>query len=256
MKRSISCISFALALAWAPTASAGLFEDFFQASPPDYLADAEPAKAPPRIQISNDSNNEKSWGVADYRSMEENGYIEIGRSAWRGRYEDPKKAINKAKKIKAEVILFSHRYVGSESRGSMYMPHPGSIPGGLAVPITSHTYDVAAVYFSKVRPEKIGFGIRTRFMTPEEVQTIGTNKAAVLEFVVRGSPAYDADLITGDIILTIAGQDFTNREKINQVKTDYAGQSVPLEFVRNGKRMTLPITVPNAPVVTLSKKAK
>jgi S1-C subfamily serine protease len=188
--------------------------------------------------------------------MEENGYINIGQSVWRGQYEDPKKAIKKAKKIKAEVVLFSYQYISSEAGGSMYMPHPGSIPGGLAVPITSHTYDVAAVYLSKIRPEKIGFGIRTRFMTAEEVQAIGTNKAVVVEFVIRGSAAYDTDLIKGDVILTIAGQDFTNREKINQVKIDYAGQTVPLELVRNGKLMTLPITVPKAPVVTLSKKAK
>jgi hypothetical protein len=137
MKRSISCITLALALAWAPTASAGLFEDFFQASPPEILVEAEPAKTLPRIQVTNDIN-------ADYRLMEENGYIEIGRSVWRGRYEDPKKSIKKAKKIKAEVVLFTYQYLGSESGGSMYMPHPGSVPGGLAVPITFHTYDVAA----------------------------------------------------------------------------------------------------------------
>ncbi|WP_445784117.1 PDZ domain-containing protein [Sphingorhabdus sp.] len=249
MKRSITCIALALALAWAPTASAGLFEDFFQASPPEILVEAEPAKTLPRIQVTNDIN-------ADYRLMEENGYIEIGRSVWRGRYEDPKKSIKKAKKIKAEVVLFTYQYLGSESGGSMYMPHPGSVPGGLAVPITFHTYDVAALYLSKIRPEKIGFGIVHRFMTPQEVQQIGTNKAAVVEFVRRGSAAFDADLLTGDVVLSIAGQDFSNKEKMDQVKTDYAGQTVPVELVRNGKRMTLPITVPNAPVVTPSKKAK
>jgi hypothetical protein len=58
--------------------------------------------------------------------------------------------------------------------------------GGLAVPITFHNYDVGAFYFSKIRPEKIGFGIVHRFMTPQEVQQIGTNKAAVVEFVRRG----------------------------------------------------------------------
>ena len=138
----------------------------------------------------------------------------------------------------------------------MYMPHPGSMPGGLAVPITFHTYDVAAVYLTKIRPEKIGFGISTRFMTPEEVQAIGTNKAGVVEFVIRGSAAFDADLIKGDVILTIAGQDFSNKEKMAQLRTDSAGQTVPLELVRNGKRMTLPITVPKAPMVTLIEKTK
>ena len=188
--------------------------------------------------------------------MEENGYIEIGRSTWRGEYEDPKKSIKKAKKIKAEVVLFTYKYLSSESGGSMYMPHPGSIPGGLAVPITFHNYDVGAFYFSKIRPEKIGFGINYRFMTPEEVQAIGTNKAVIVEFVRRGSAAFDADLLPGDAVLTIAGQDFSNKEKMAQLRTESAGQTVPLELVRNGKRMTLPITVPNAPVVTPSKKAK
>jgi S1-C subfamily serine protease len=127
------------------------------------------------------------------------------------------------------------------------------MPGGLAVPITFHTYDVASFYFSKTRPEKIGFGMFLRFMTPEEAQAIGTNKAEVLQYVIRGSAAFDADLTPGDVVLSIAGQDL---QKMDQVKTDYAGQTVPLELVRNGKRMTLQITVPNAPVVTLNKKPK
>ena len=93
-------------------------------------------------------------------------------------------------------------------------------------------------------------------MTPEEVQAIGTNKAGVVEFVIRGSAAFDADLIKGDVILTIAGQDFSNKEKMAQLRTDSAGQTVPLELVRNGKRMTLPITVPKAPMVTLIEKTK
>jgi membrane-associated protease RseP (regulator of RpoE activity) len=188
--------------------------------------------------------------------MEENGYVNIGYSQWRGQYEDPKKALKKAKKIKAEVVLFAYQYIGSEAGGSMYMPHPGSVPGGLAVPITFHTYDVLAVYLSKMRPEKIGFGIRHRFMTPQEVQEIGTNKAVIVEFVRRGSAAFDADLLPGDAVLTIAGQDFSNKEKMAQLRTDSAGQTVPLELVRNGKRMTLPITVPKAPVVTLNEKTK
>ena len=136
----------------------------------------------------------------------------------------------------------------------MYMPHPGSMRGGLAVPITFHNYDVGAFYFSKIRPEKIGFGIVHRFMTPQEVQQIGTNKAAVVEFVRRGSAAFDADLLPGDVVLSIAGQDFSNKEKMDQVKTDYVGQTVPMELVRDGKRMTLPITVPKAPVVTPNDK--
>jgi len=249
MKRSISCITLALALACATTASAGPFEDFFQASPPEILVGVEPAKSLPRIQVTNDIN-------ADYRLMEENGYIEIGRSEWRGRYEDPKKSIKKAKKKKAEVVLFTYQYLGSESGGSMYTPHPGSMRGGLAVPITFHNYDVGAFYFSKIRPEKIGFGIVHRFMTPQEVQQIGTNKAAVVEFVRRGSAAFDADLLPGDVVLSIAGQDFSNKEKMDQVKTDYVGQTVPMELVRDGKRMTLPITVPKAPMVTLNEKTK
>jgi hypothetical protein len=90
MKQSITCITLALAIVWAPTASAGLFEDFFQASP-EAIADAEPAKTLPRIQLSNDID-------ADFRNMAETGYIAVGQSSWRGRYEDPKKAIKTAKK--------------------------------------------------------------------------------------------------------------------------------------------------------------
>lgn len=91
---------------------------------------------------------------------------------------------------------------------------------------------------------------------PPMTAPAGQHTADQVEFVIRGSAAYDADLIKGDIILTIAGEDFSNLEKTARVKIEYAGQTVPLELVRNGKRMTLQITVPKAPMVTLNEKTK
>jgi hypothetical protein len=41
-------------------------------------------------------------------------------------------------------------------------------------------------------------------------------KPQIVEFVRRGSAAFDADLLTGDVVLSIAGQDFSNKEKMDQ----------------------------------------
>ena len=60
---------------------------------------------------------------------------------------------------------------------------------------------------------------------------------------------------TEDIILTIAGQDASTLDRIARIKTDYAGQAVPVEIIRDGQPQTLQITIPAAdPVQTARGK--
>lgn len=142
-------------------------------------------------------------------------------------------------------MLFSAIYLDTRSGGTLIMPMPMDMPGAMATPMSFQRYKQTAVFLSKLRPEKLGIGVQSLPLSAEQAQALGTNKGIYVDLVVRGSAAFEADLLPGDIILKVAGQDFSTPEKANRVKTDYAGQTVAVEIVRGGEPKTLQITLPS-----------
>ena len=82
-------------------------------------------------------------------------------------------------------------------------------------------------------------------LEPHQAQSLGTSKAIVVLYVIRNSPAFEADLLSDDIILTVAGRDISSSEKIRQVKLEFAGKTVPVEVVRGGTSKILQIAMPS-----------
>ena len=125
------------------------------------------------------------------------------------------------------------------------------MPGAMATPMSFQRYKQTALFLSKLRPEKLGIGVQYSPLSTEQAQALGTNKGIYVNLVVRGSAAFEADLIPGDIILKVAGQDYSTPEKMSRVKADYAGQTVPVEIIRGGQSKTLQIKLP--PVLAPSR---
>lgn len=242
MKRTIRTVVLLLVLAVSVPAVAGLYEDFFQAT--GSAQDGIPSKLPPQVYTSSDLD-------ADMLRLLEDGYFPIGRSSWVGTPEDIKKTTKFAKKIKASVALVNYRYIETVSGGTriVMMPVIGGYGGmiGGAHPVSFDRYEQTTFFFVKLKPEINGFGFRWDNLTTQQASAVGSGKGIVVRAIVRGSTAFDAGIIKGDIILTIAGQDISTPERNRQVRTDFANQTVPVEIIREGKPQTLQITVPAAP---------
>ncbi len=200
--------------------------------------------------------------------MYEDGYAIVGFSSFSGPSINADKAKKQAKRIKAEIVIYTSSYERTRSGGMpMMMPNnttttmnanvygSGGVGGfggtantygttPVVVPFSVDSYHTTAYYFSRVRPEKIGWGLRWNTLTPEQARAVGTNKAMVVYAVVRNSPAFDADIFPGDIILTVGGRDVSSPERSSQVKADFAGQTVPIELIRDGQPKTLQIAIP------------
>jgi membrane-associated protease RseP (regulator of RpoE activity) len=240
MKRSIRTAILPLALAVSTPAVAGPYEDFFQASG-ESAEDGIRSKSPPQVFASNDLDT-------DIRRFLEDGYFIIGASSWVGTPEDPKKTAKFAKKIKASVALVRYRYIDTVSGGTQVVMMPiiggyGGMIGG-AQPVSFARYEQTAYFFIKSKPENIGLGLWFQNLTPMQVNVLGSGKGISVTAVVRGSPAFDAGVIAGDIILTFAGQDISTRERWDKTRADSAGQTVPVEIIRDGQPQTLQITMP------------
>lgn len=109
------------------------------------------------------------------------------------------------------------------------------------VPVTVSHNDYAALYFVKMRWR---FGVLYTDLDDAARRAIGSNKGAEVSVVVDGSPAYNADIVPGDIIIALNGADVINAEDFNRRIEDPALKEVSV-IIRRGER-TLKKTIPLA----------
>ncbi|MFT4174417.1 MAG: PDZ domain-containing protein [Rhodocyclaceae bacterium] len=100
------------------------------------------------------------------------------------------------------------------------------------VPITENFAHFGAIYFVRAR---VQFGAYFRDLNDAERQRTETNKGAVVQVVVDNSPAFDADVLPGDVVLTVNGEPVTNAAALTTLVSQKAGQQLALSIDRNGK---------------------
>ncbi len=66
---------------------------------------------------------------------------------------------------------------------------------------------------------------------------------AVVVNVVAGSPAGDAGIVRGDVIVQYAGKDLEDTSLLNLIQRSQIGEEVEIILIRNGKSMTVKTTI-------------
>jgi S1-C subfamily serine protease len=109
------------------------------------------------------------------------------------------------------------------------------------VPVTVHRSDYGALYFVKIR---FGLGIVFRDLNNDERQELQTNKGVVVRVVVDGTPAFDADILVGDVITAVDGTGVAGVQTFRELLAERQGKLVSLSIVRRGQRIekTVPLT--------------
>jgi serine protease Do len=89
-------------------------------------------------------------------------------------------------------------------------------------------------------------GVRLRAVTPEAARRNGLTRprGALIAGLTEGGPAAKAGLRPGDIVVSYGGKETPETRVLSRLVADTAiGRSMPLEFLRNGKRMMATATV-------------
>jgi len=100
------------------------------------------------------------------------------------------------------------------------------------VPMTVHRSDYGALYFVKRR---FTFGALWRDLNDQERQSLQTNKGIAIRVIVDGSPAFDADLLPGDLVTAVDGEPVVNSAGLTKTLEEKAGQALTLSVVRQGQ---------------------
>ena len=89
-------------------------------------------------------------------------------------------------------------------------------------------------------------GIGTQTITPEIARAYGfpVEHGVVVNMVVEGSPAEDAGLLVGDIIVKIGDREISSSEEVfSAIRSNRAGDSIDIDLYRNGTKRTVKATL-------------
>lgn len=200
--------------------------------------------------------------LADLQEMLVEGYDLLGYSAFSAELSSETKAVQQGQATGADVVIYypavfqrtattvvpfqlpTHSTSYSTASATAYNSYGGSAnayASGVtqtygqqwtAIPIQRDTYFQTASYYVKT---KRLVGLIFRSPNTAEVNSLGTQRAAVVSSVVRNSEAYKADILPGDIILSADGltvDQIPDAEAFARVRL---GKTVVLEMVRNGQ---------------------
>jgi serine protease Do len=93
-------------------------------------------------------------------------------------------------------------------------------------------------------------GVTIQDITPELAQSFGLKspKGALVSSVAEGSPAENAGLLRGDVILRFNGKEIENAHVLTQLAASTAPNTqVKIDILRNGKTETVTLTVGTMP---------
>jgi hypothetical protein len=203
----------------------------------------------------------------DIKILMSQRYFVIGSSSFNGGYEGPQKAIAQAQVIGASLILMGSEYTGTQLITSpVFIPnsqttyHSGTVYGSggvygsysgtstshgtTVVPVTSEQqrYDQSAIFFAKTN-HKFKFGVSIIDLTPELRLELERNSGALIDVVMEDSPTFYANVLPGDVLISVDGQDVHNSlhatELMGQVP---ASQTVSkLVVIRKGEKRKISV---------------
>lgn len=198
------------------------------------------------------------------------GYIPLGSSSFNsGQDEDDEDAVEQGQEIGADLVVIIQPQHTDTRTASIPITTPttttshttGSATvygtGGSAtaygnattttygtrttyIPMTVHRYDYGAIYFVKV---KVQFGAYFRDLSDAERGALQTNRGAAITLIIDGSPAYNSDVLVGDIVIAVNGERVSGSQSMLDLIQRYAGQNADLMLVRDGKEISKTVAI-------------
>lgn len=204
----------------------------------------------------------------DIKILVSKGYLPIGESSFNGALEGKGKLEVQARKVGAVTVLVKWRYTNTQTNivplflpnnsttynsgliygygGSASYSGSSTTYGTKVVPLKSQQrrYDQTAVYFVKLT-KKFKYGIYLANLTPEIRASIQRNTGAIINTVMENSPAFMANLLTGDILIRVDGQKVINAQQAGELLKDSDppnGES-KLTILRRGEKKVITVDV-------------
>lgn len=157
--------------------------------------------------------------VGDQSAAAARGQVRIGTGFFGDDGRAEAHALAHGRQLRADRILL---YRDAQARAA------GALPGE----------DLAAAYYVQFR---LLFGATFRDLTRRERATHAGG--VQIGKVINGTPAALANLIAGDIILAVDGQDIIDKQQFQRALTTHQGEKVTMKVWRNGEAIDRIVTL-------------
>ncbi len=128
---------------------------------------------------------------------------------------------------------------------AIYSPSGGSVGVGFSVP--SNLAANVAYQLREFGETRRGWlGVRIQTVTEDLAESLGLNAArgALVASITEGSPAEDAGLMVGDVVLSFDGKDVAAMRRLPRIVAETRiGKSVAVEVWRDGRTITKSVVV-------------
>jgi hypothetical protein len=273
MNTKVSLLTTALIL----TGCANGFEKFYRETPiaAETMKSPYTLPSPPTPKVYVYSSDLKS----DNQRLTEDGYVEIGYVSFSGNANkvSESQAVAQGKKVSAALIMIHSQYLetvsgvvpytvanppavstvntsgtvnsygtGGYASGTYNGTNTVTTPGGAstyALPYSFNRNQYDATYWVKRANDKIRFGVNVLPLSDDLRHTLQRNSGLVVTSVVRGTPAFSANILDGDILIKFAGEDVTDSSELGNQVAKYAGQIVNIELIRDDQTKNIPVTL-------------
>ena len=177
-------------------------------------------------------------------SMLESGYDLIGSSGFTAGEVPAQQALDYAKTLKADTVLVYSKYGSAKtSSGKMQMIREAAKTGkeltekDLTEEATNYKY--YASYWAKLPAPLLGVHVikLAKKESQDDEKAVEYDGLKVLA-VIKDSPAANAGLKRGDVLLKLANNQLNKPEELSAVVRKHQGQEVAVEYERNGEKNT------------------
>lgn len=141
----------------------------------------------------------------------------IGVSHFNGGMESDDNILSQAINVRATLVLQTSSFVTTQGSSS-----PLILPNGVggfnttAMYSQQMRYDQEAAFMAK-RTKKPRFGLYFGDLSPDQKKQYERNTGVVVDFAIEGTPAFDANIVPGDLIIAIDGNSVRGKEHALQL---------------------------------------
>jgi C-terminal processing protease CtpA/Prc len=201
------------------------------------------------VELLKPDEEPKVYGTNDFdrdiRALRSKQYVRVGYSSFNGQYEDESNVKAQAKRIGATIILVNAKYTDTQTTTSLlFLPNSSTTYGNTIVPITTEQrrYDQTAVFFVK-STKKLKFGVILNNLSDEQRRAFERNTGAIINVVVEGSPAFNSNVLPGDILIKVNDSNVRDAKHASELMQEVSSSANSTVFtvIRNGKEQAITI---------------
>ena len=134
---------------------------------------------------------------------------------------------------------------------AIFTPSGGNVGIGFAIPSSMARYVMdQLIQFGEVRRGTLGVFVQSLSVDLAGAFDVAAGRGVLVAEIAEGSAAENAGLQPGDVIIRMAKTDINSAQDFHNAEGRLAlGESLRVEFLRNGKVHDIPMTIQSPPVI-------